>query len=89
MKLNRNRMISTIGLSVLFGCLAPTAIAADGDGLEKLSQTRAGDQRTASAVKAPAAPAAQKVSDEVRRQWIPADQLNVPGNSAFGRVGTH
>ena len=85
MKLKRNRMISTLGLSVLFGSFGPTAIAADGDVLE----TRAGDQRTAPAVKAPAAPAAQKVSDEVRRQWIPANQLNVPGNPAFGRVGTH
>jgi hypothetical protein len=86
MNLKRNRMISTIGLSAVLGSLAPMAIAADGDGLERLAQTRAGDQRIVSAVQAPAA---QGVSDQVRLQWIPApDQLNVPGNPAFGRVMT-
>ena len=85
MNLKRNRMISTIGLSAVLGLLA-TAAVADGDGLEKIMQARAGDQRPVPAV---SAPAPQAVSAEVRQSWIPGpEQLNVPGNPAFGRVAS-
>jgi hypothetical protein len=86
MKAKRNKFLSTIGLATFLAVPATAAIAADGDGLEKLAQANVALQRPAPATQAPAT---QSPSTEERLRWIPGpDQLNVPGNPAFGRVAS-
>ena len=80
-----NRLIATIGLGALVA-LPAAAIAADGDGLEKLAQPNVALQQPAPFTKAPAA---QGVSAEERLRWLPSsDTLNVPGDRTFGRVAS-
>jgi hypothetical protein len=86
MRAKRNRLISTIGLSALVAIPATVAIAADGDGGEKLAQPNVALQQPAPAT---TVPAVQGASAEERLRWIPGpEQLNVPGNPAFGRVAS-
>ena len=85
MKAKPHRLMATIGIGALMA-LPAAATAADGDGPEKRAQASVALQQPAPAAKAPAT---QSVSDEERLRWMPGpDQLNVPGNAAFGRVAS-
>ena len=80
-----NRLIATIGFGALVA-LPAAALAADGDGLEKITQANVASQQPAPVTKAPAA---QGVSAEERLRWVPSsDTLNVPGDPTFGRVAS-
>ena len=86
MKPKAIRLISGIGLSAVFVLVSTAVSAADGNGLETRAQPSASFQQPMATVKAPAA---QGVSAEERVKWIPTpQQLNVPGNPAFGRVAS-
>jgi hypothetical protein len=85
MNATTNLSVAAIALGALFG-LPAAAIAADGDGGEKLAPAKVAVQQPAQVAKAPAT---QRVSDQERQRWIPsADQLNVPGDPNFGRVAS-
>jgi hypothetical protein len=100
MKLMSSRPILTIGLFAALAVLAPSAIAADGNGPESSrASVQAGidNQRQAQAVTTPtvnrprssAVPTLRGASADQNRQGVPTPQeLNVPGNPAFGRVAS-
>lgn len=100
MKLMSNRSMLTIGVCAALGVLAPSAIAADGNGPESSpASARAGtdNQRqaqaaTTSTLNRPwrsAVPALRGASADQKQQAVPTPQeLNVPGNPAFGRLAS-